>query len=189
MGSVSSSPNSRSITGPKLRLVPFSKAHVTDSYLSWLGNPQLLRFSRNRLHKHTRESSLQYLESFSGSENFFWAVETLADNQHVGTMTTYVDAHNRTADLGILIGPEMTGFGCGKEAWGLALRHGFERLNLRKITGGTTANNTAMTRILEHWHMVREGTLRHQELLDDGEIDVLLYGMLREEWFELHGQG
>ena len=129
------------------------------------------------------------MESFSGSENFFWAVERLSDNQHVGTMTTYVDAHNRTADLGILIGPEETGFGCGKEAWGLALHHGFEQLNLRKITGGTTANNTAMIRIFEHWNMVCEGIQRHQELLDDGETDMLLYGMLHKEWSELHGQG
>ena len=167
---------------PAVRLVPFTEAHIKPAYLRWLNDKTLMRFSRQRLVTHTAESSREFLGSFRGSPNFFWAIERVADGNHVGTLTTYVDTHHRTADLGILVGPEAKGTGCGKTAWGLALRHGFAVLGLRKITGGTSAKNLAMTRIFEHWQMKLEGTLREQELLEDGPADVLLYGLLRAEW-------
>ena len=167
---------------PAVRLTPFTEAHITPAYLGWLNNQALMRFSRQRLVTHTAESSRAFLATFPGSPNFFWAIERVADTRQVGTLTTYVDTHHRTADLGILIGPEAASTGCGKAAWGLALRHGFAALGLRKITGGTSAKNLGMVRIFEHWRMRLEGTLRAQELLDDGPADVLLYGLLRAEW-------
>ena len=172
------------IAGVSVRLVPFTEAHVTPEYLGWLNDRRIMRFSRQRLQTHTRESSIEYLAGFQGSPNFFWAIERVHDGLHVGTMTTYVDVHNRTADLGILVGhAAAAGTGCGREAWGLALGHGFASLTLRKITGGTSARNIPMIRIFEHWRMTLEGTQREQELLDDGlPADVLLYGVMRAEW-------
>ena len=164
----------------KVRLAAFTAAHVTDAFLSWLNDRRLMRYSRQRLARHTRESSLAYLAGFAGTANLFWAVERAADGALLGSMTAYVSREQGTADLGILIG--VPGGGCGSAAWGLALRHGFEVLGLRKLTGGTVAPNEAMLRIFRRWGMALEGTRRRQELLDDGPADVLLYGLLREEW-------
>lgn len=175
------------LDGIKVRLRPFTAAHIQDDYLGWLADKQLLKFSRQRHRTHTRESCLAYLEGFSGTPHYFWAVERVGDGRHVGTMTCYVDELARTADLGILIGRSSAGCGYGAEAWGLGLRHGFEALGLRKITGGTVSRNVAMVRIFERWGMVREGVQREQELLEDGPDDVVLYGMLRSEWSERRG--
>lgn len=170
------------IVGSRFRLVTFTERHINDAYLGWLNDKSLLRYSRNRLRTHTRESCAEFLSSFPGSGNFFWAVESIETAELVGTMSTYVDGSNGTADIGILVGGATGGKGCGTEAWGLALKHGFESLGLRKVTGGTTANNLGMIRIFEKWGMVREGVQRKQELLDDGEVDVFLFGLLSEEW-------
>jgi ribosomal-protein-alanine N-acetyltransferase len=168
---------------PVIRLVPFTPAHVSKDYLSWLNDRRLMRYSRQRLRSHTEESSRAYVESFTGSANFLWAVERVADGLHIGSMTTYVDDHQRSADLGILIGhPAACGKGYGRQAWGLALAHVFSVLNLRKATAGAVAPNEAMLRICRKWDMRLEGTRRKQEMLDDGPADVLLFGLLREEW-------
>ena len=164
----------------KVRLVPFTAAHVTERHLAWLNDRRLMRYSRQRLRSHTKESRLAYLASFAGGPNLYWAVERIADELHLGSITAIVDAHQKSADLGIVIGE--AGQGCGSEAWGLALDYGFKRLSLRKITGGAVARNEAMLRIFRRWGMVLEGTRRQQELLDDGPADLLLYGLLREEW-------
>lgn len=175
--------SARALSGKIVRLAPFLEAHITADYLGWLNDRRLMRFSRQRHFTHTRQSCSDYLASFKNAAHFFWAVEFAADGLLVGTMTMFVDAQNKTADMGILIGhKQASGRGCGTEAWGLALRHGFENLGLRKITGGAAAENRAMLRIFEHWKMTLEGAQRKQELLDDGPADVLLYGLLREEW-------
>jgi RimJ/RimL family protein N-acetyltransferase len=166
-----------------IRLVPFTAVHVSKDYLSWLNDRRLMRYSRQRLRSHSEESSREYLDSFTGTPNFFWAVERVSDGVHIGSMTTYVDDHQRTADLGILIGhAEAGGKGYGAQAWGLALSHVFSVLNLRKATAGAVAPNEAMLRICRKWDMRLEGTRRRQEMLDDGPTDVLLFGLLREEW-------
>lgn len=163
-----------------LRLAPFTEAHITPQYLGWLNDKSLMRYSRQRLHAHTRESSLAFLATFRGSPNFFWAVEQAPDALLAGTLTASVDPQHGTADLGILIG--LAGQGHGKAAWGLALRHGFETLGLRKITGGSSAKNRAMIAIFEHWRMHLEARQREQELYEDGPADLLFYGQLRAEW-------
>lgn len=167
----------------KVRIVPFSPAHISAEYLGWLNDRHLMRFSRQRVRSHTEESSRAYLASFAGTTNYFWAIERLADGRHVGSMTTYVDTHQRTADLGILLGHSgSAGQGYGGEAWGLALAHAFDKLGLRKVSAGAVAPNEAMVRICRKWDMRLEGTRRKQEMLDDGPADVLLFGLLREEW-------
>jgi RimJ/RimL family protein N-acetyltransferase len=164
----------------RVRLAPFTAAHVTEAYLAWLNDRRLMRYSRQRLRQHTRETSLAYLAGFAGGANKYWAVERVEDGALVGTMTAFVDAHQGTGDLGILVG--VPGQGYGTEAWRLGLRQGFETLGLRKMTGGAVAPNAAMIRIFQRCGMVLEGTRRRQEMLDDGPADVLLYGLLREEW-------
>jgi RimJ/RimL family protein N-acetyltransferase len=169
--------------GNRVRLAAFSERHITPEYIGWLNDRDLMRFSRQRLRKHDPLSCLEFLNGFAGTPHLFWSVERVADGVAVGTLTAYVDTANLTADLGILIGhPSASGTGCGREAWGLALQHGFEALGLRKITGGTPARHRAMVRIFQHWDMTLEGTQRQQVLLDDGPDDVLLFGILREEW-------
>ncbi len=165
--------------GQTVRLVPFTSAHITEAYLSWLNNKRLMRFSRQRLVHHTRESSERYLAGFEDSPSRFWAVERL-DGLHVGTMTLHVDPHHNTGDLGIAIGHPSKG--AGKEAWGLALDYGFTVLGLRKITAGTVLLNKAMLGVFKHWKMVFEGTQRQQEIIEGQAVDVLFYGMLRGEW-------
>lgn len=163
--------------------MPFSVDHVSKDYLSWLNDRRLMRYSRQRLRTHTPESGRAYIASFAGTPNFFWAIERVPDGLHIGSMTTYVDDHQRTADLGILIGhPAAGGKGYGAQAWGLALEHAFAKLGLRKVTAGAVAPNEAMVRICRKWGMQLEGTRREQEMLDEGPADVMLFGLLRTEW-------
>lgn len=171
------------IMAERLRLIPMTESHITDELLGWLNDKTLMRYSRQRLFSHTRETSLAYLNTFAGTPNFYWAIERITDGQLVGSLNAYVNEHEGTADMGILIGhPEARGKGYGLEAWcqGLASLFGDDRL--RKVTGGTNAENVAMARIFERSDMQLEGRRREQELLDGKPADVLLYGILRNEW-------
>ena len=96
--------NPTPITGDRISLVPFEESHISDTYLSWLNDSELMRFSRQKYLTHTRESSLTYLKSYSGTPNQFWAIIKQDTQQHIGTMNAYFDTHHATADLGLLIG-------------------------------------------------------------------------------------
>ncbi len=169
--------------GPNVRLVPFEERHIRDDYIGWLNDNELMRYSRQRRIHHDRDSCLEYLRSFWGTPHRFWSIERQTDGKQIGTMTAYVDRENRVADVGILVGaPDARGTGMGREAWGLALDYLFQGEGVRKVTGGTSAANAPMIRIFKHWGMLLEGTRRKQDLIDGEPCDVLLFGILREEW-------
>lgn len=173
----------KAIVGPSLEIVRFEDHLITDAYLGWLNDKSLMRYSRQRFCQHTQESSMAYRKSFEGSPNHFWSIHRRVDGLQIGTMTAYVDRLDRVADLGILIGhPEARGKGLGQEGWGLAMDYLFRIENLRKVTGGTSPLNVAMVKILLHWRMTLEGIRREQELIDAYPMDVLLFGMLKDEW-------
>lgn len=171
------------ITGALVELRPFDERLITETYLGWLNDKSLMRYSRQRFLHHTWESSRAYLKSFEGSPNKFWSIHRQADDLQIGTLTASLDVVDQVGDIGILIGhAEARGKGFGREAWGLAMDHLFRAENLRKITGGTSALNVPMVRIFLSWQMTLEGIRREQELVDEYPADVLLFGTLKTEW-------
>lgn len=173
----------------RLLLTAMTEGHISDEYLSWLNDKELMRFSRQRHFSHTKETSIAYQKTFLNTANYFWAIEDKTNgNRMVGSITAYVDTLARTADVGIMISPAVKGQGFGKTAWGMVLKYLFEDLNLRKVTAGTVKGNLGMEGIASHWGMILEGVLREQELIDETPCDVLKYGLLRNEWLALNSK-
>jgi [ribosomal protein S5]-alanine N-acetyltransferase len=88
----------------------------------------------------------------------------------------------RIAELGYWIGVPFWGRGYASEAAAEVIRFGFEDCGMHRIFACHYARNPASGRILQKVAMTREGTLR-QHILKWGEfLDVVYYGLLREEW-------
>lgn len=168
------------LRGEFVLLRPFDPGCVTDDYLGWLHDPDVLRFSNQRFREHTRETCLQYLASFSGTPNDFLAIYLREGGRMVGTMTAYVASHHGTADLGILVGDRRCwGRGVGRDAWQTVMDHLLEHVGLRKVTGGTLRGNAGMVRIMERTGMHLEATRVAQELVDGEPQDALSYAKFR----------
>lgn len=166
--------------GSLVELRPFTSACVTDAYLGWLHDGEVLRFSNQRFRAHTRELCLAYLASFSGTPNDFLAIYLRDSGRMVGTMTAYVASHHATADLGILIGDRACwGRGIGRDAWQTVMDHLLGPVGLRKVTGGTLRGNAGMVRIMERSGMHLEATRVQQEIVDGVAQDALYYAKFR----------
>lgn len=164
------------IDGLRLRLSRFTQGHVNASYIGWLNDPKVVTYSNQRFVSHTPETCFRYLQSFSGTNNCFYAIEELATGQMLGTLTVYANLHHETADIGILIGAtQHWGQGLGQEAFELAMRALASTGQVRKITAGTMACNVGMVKIMERSGMHLEATRKAQELLDGQPIDVLYF--------------
>ena len=164
------------IDGLRLRLSRFTQGHVNASYIGWLNDPKVVKYSNQRFISHTPETCLGYLQSFANTHNRFYAIEELATAQMLGTLTVYANLPHQTADIGILIGAtQHWGQGLGQEAFELAMRALASTGQIRKITAGTMACNVGMVKIMERSGMYLEATRKAQELLDGQPMDVLYY--------------
>ena len=98
--------------GNDILLREFSKQHITPSYINWLNNPEVLRYSNQRFRKHTYESCLEYLITFANSHNKFFLIEERNSGNPLGTLTIYFNMHHQTADIGVMVGDS--------KSWGVA---------------------------------------------------------------------
>lgn len=175
---------SQEIETKRLLIVPFCANHITERYLGWLKDPETVRYSDQRYHKHSLESCRRYLSSFNQSPNYFWAVfcrdERLA---HIGTLTAYIDSIHLVADVGILIGERRVwGRGYGTEAWIAVCNWLFCRTDIRKITAGTISPNTGMLGIMKKAEMIDDGRRIRHCLWEGKEVDVIHKALFRDEW-------
>ncbi|MEO6079208.1 MAG: GNAT family N-acetyltransferase [Steroidobacteraceae bacterium] len=168
------------ITTQRLVLSPFTAGCIGPEYLGWLNDPLVMRFSNQRFHLHTPGSAHNYLASFEGTANRFFAIHQLQDKRMIGTMTAYIAAPHRTVDLGLLIGDRSVwGRGYGLEAWSALMSRLFGE-GLRKVTGGTVRPNTGMQKIMQRSGMRMEAVRERHEIVGEEEVDVLYYARFRD---------
>jgi len=168
------------LTGKNITLQPFTRASISDEYLSWLRDPEVVRFSNQRFRTHTHSSSLAYVDSFCGSTNLFLGILQNETKRLVGTITAYRSQHHQIADMGILIGDRNCwGRGIGLDAWTSLMNYLLNVCSLRKVTGGTLRGNVGMVRIMERSGMVLEAVRAQQELVDQVPTDALYYAKFK----------
>jgi RimJ/RimL family protein N-acetyltransferase len=175
----------------RLRIVPFSEEHLTPRYVGWLNDPETVRFSQQRCCTHTLASCRDYMASFVDTPNYFWAIISRDPAQgHIGNMNAYVDTTHQVADVGILIGERSVwGCGYGTEAWIAVCDYLFRSADIRKITAGALAVNSAMAALARKAGMIEDGRRIRQYLFEGAETDVVHWALFKKDWLEQNAGG
>jgi RimJ/RimL family protein N-acetyltransferase len=100
----------------------------------------------------------------------------------LGTVSLRRYARDRRAELGYWLAQPAWGHGFATEAAQAAVDFGFGVLGLARIYAQVLADNRASLRVLDKLGMVNEGVKRQHVAKGRRLHDVVLYGMLRDEW-------
>ncbi len=159
----------------RLRIAPFPESLLSETYVEWLNDPEVVRYSEQRFRRHTLESCRAYWSSFEGTPHHFWALtERGGGARHIGNMNAWVDESNGVADVGILLGEKsLWGRGYGLEAWSAVCSWLLQGAGMRKVTAGTLEVNTGMLRIMEKAGMVDDGIRRKQVVWEGRAVDMV----------------
>ena len=173
-------PQLRTLCGARVSLRSFAVDDLTPTYVAWLNDTEVVRFSNQRFRHHDMASCSAYLAEFNGSDNLFLAIDGLVESRVIGTMTAYRNRHHSTVDIGIMVGDRgVWGRGYGLEAWVLLSDWLLGIGGMRKLTCGTLACNHAMRSIAERSGMVLEATRYAQEIVAGEPQDILYYARFR----------
>lgn len=99
---------------------------------------------------------------------------------NVGIRKRDMKAYN--AELGYELDPREWNNGYASEAAAAMLKFAFEQLRLHRVAARVIANNGNSIRLLEKLGMRQEGRLREEEFFKGRYWDVLVYGLLKDEW-------
>lgn len=155
----------------------------------WVNDPRVwstLKFRGPRNAIHQRE----WIESLgkTRTEHTFGIVVRETDRL-IGTAGLHgIDPFNRSATFGLCIGDAaFRGKGYGTEATRLAMRYGFQELNLNRIELSVFGHNWRAIRVYQKCGFVHEGCLRQAVYRHGQYQDEYKFAILREEWNRLAG--
>lgn len=100
----------------------------------------------------------------------------------LGTVSLRRYARDHRAELGYWLSHSAWGSGFATEACGAAVDFGFRELSLARIYAQVLAGNHASQRVLEKIGLVQEGIKRQHIRRGNAMLDVIFYGLLRNEW-------
>lgn len=150
------------------------------------GNPKVAEMTATVPHPYldglAEEWISMHSDWFNKGSAVTWAIELKDEKKLIGCMSLGINKSCNRAEITYWLGEEFWKQGFGTEAAIGAIRYGFEFLKLNKITSRHMSKNPSSGRIMIKAGMEKEGLLK-QDFFKDGEyIDMVVYGLLRENF-------
>jgi len=173
------------LSGERILLRALTEADCTGPYLNWFNDAEVCRYNTHHRFPFSLEDALAYIRRTQQSTtDLVLAIIQRKDNRHIGNVSLQqIDFVSQAAEFAIVIGEkDCWGKGYSKEAAVLLLNHAFLSLHLHRIHCGTTQDNVPMQRLALFLGMKEEGR-RREALFKEGQyLDILEYGLLKEEY-------
>lgn len=174
------------LIGEFIYLRALLEADLNDgAYIDWLNDAEVCQFNSHHLFPYTPSQGRDYIQSVTGNTSaLVLAICLKENNRHIGNIAlNRIDPIARQAEYAILMGDKSAwGKGYAKEASFLICHHGFQALNLNRIYCGTSEHNIPMQKLATYMAMQPEGRRRQAQYKQGHYIDILEYGVLRNEF-------
>ncbi len=137
-------PDAMNDTGkPAVRLRPLTEDDITDAYLGWFRDPEVIRFLDAR--NITREDAVHHLRHGREANSWFLYASCVAgDGRQIGNLKIGpIDWRHRVSDMVTVIGERSAwGRGLAREAIRQGIGLAFGDHNLRKLSASIDSLNT-----------------------------------------------
>lgn len=181
------------LTGNFVRLAAFDPEELGKVFSTWSRDSEYWRLMDASVARPTSaKAATQYFEKEHAEPAtgiYAFSVRTVADDKLIGEMVLdVVSWSGRDAYVGLSIGDRTNwGKGYGTEMMYLILRYAFMEVNLRRVSLAVFEYNPRAIRTYEKAGFRHEGRIRHFLNKEGQRWDMLIMGVLREEWMEQHG--
>lgn len=152
-------------------------------YPSWFEDQEVCRYNSHGKFAKTADYFRSFYATLNEENQILWAICHTTDG-HIGNISLQgMSLINRNAEFAVLMGDRRHWHkGVAFEAGKKLLNHGFCKLNLERIYCGTAVTNLGMKKLAERLGMIQEGRRRNHLYLDGEWVDVIEYGILKNEF-------
>lgn len=167
--------------GARVRLRTFEPADA-ERYRAWVNDPEIARLIDRAGPVTHAEHEAWYRALVASPSAAVFAVDRLGDGKLIGVVWFYdIHPRHRRAEVRIVIGDKSAwGGGYGTDALRVLVRIAFGPLRLEKLWADVLVTNPRGAGAFERAGFKREGRLLGDRIQDDGRVDVIRLGILRD---------
>ena len=177
------------LSGNRIYLRKLRKSDINKAYLSWLKDPDVIRFMHAGTMSDNKTVLLDYYANFANNKNdFLFAIIMKKNNKHIGNVRLGpIEWNHKRSEFGLMIGDKKSwGKGFAFEAINAILKYAFELLNLNRINIYVVEENKAALAVYKKAGFKIEGCMRKNYCLNEKYSNTLVLGILKEEFIN-HG--
>ena len=158
----------------RLILKPLSLDHLTQDYVDWLNDEEVYRYLETG-GSYTLTMLEDYLKEVIKKDIYFWGIHVKKNDLHIGNIKIDpINSGHGLAEYGIMMGRRSEwGKGFAKEATKKIIDFCFQELNIRKLTLGVVAENTAAVNLYKKLGFATEGIYKQHGLYQGKYCDTL----------------
>lgn len=170
------------LEGDGVRLRPLRRGDTPVLWDYWSDVEMASRASGEAIRPLTLEETQDLLDEIGKKDNLVrFAVE--AGGEVVGSCTLHsIDAHNRRCEIGIALGRPHWNKGYGRAAVRMLVDFAFRHHNMRRVELEVLADDERAVACYRSVGFVEEGRLRRRDWRDSAYHDVMVMGILADEW-------
>jgi diamine N-acetyltransferase len=173
------------LKGRKVQLRPVKRSDI-EYFLKWFNDLEVTQYLNTSL-QMTEMAEEKWIENLGNQQNravfVIEAIEGDSSKPIGNTGLHNINAWDHNATFGITIGEkDYWSRGYGTEAARLIINYGFEVLNLYRINSGVISFNERSLRMHRSVGFKEEGRQRGNIYKNGKFHDIIILGMLREEW-------
>lgn len=172
------------LVGKRVYLRPHVETDLLE-WTAWFNDPEVTRNLEQAYFPNTVVAQTRRLESlYKDRSTVQLAVVDKRSGKLAGTVGLHqINLFNRNADVSIVVGNKtFWGSGLGREAVALAVGHGFDKLNLHKITAGMVVANRASTKLFLELGFRKEALIKEQLYIGGKYQDMILVAAFKDRW-------
>lgn len=171
----------------RLLLRPLDMSDVSTMH-ALSNDPEIAANLADMPHPYPREAAEAVVNAMQelaarGEAFAFGVVPAASEAQTLaGVIYLVLNAANQHGEIIYWIGKPFWGCGYATEAVQAVIKFAFSTLNLHRVHASVFGHNAASVRVMQKCGMQYEGTLKQHELKNGQFVDLLCYGLLRDEW-------
>ncbi|MBE0351607.1 GNAT family N-acetyltransferase [Pseudoalteromonas lipolytica] len=168
-------------------LRPLIETDITETYLEYFKDDDVLLFLEVTNSELTRESVIAYIKNGVETKDYYmYAICLIENDQHIGNLKIGpIDRKQKISDLVTVIwNKSYWGKGLASEAIKLGNKLAFEKHNIRKLHGGMYSDNIGSIKAYTKAGWIIEATLQNHYILNGKLQDRVIVSCFNPSYFD-----
>lgn len=158
----------------RLLLKPITQEHCTETYVSWMNDPEVIRYLETG-GNYTLDTLSVYIVNTVTNKVYFWGIHIKESNKHIGNIKIDpINFRHGYGEYGILMGDRSEwGKGYAMEASKVIFDFCFKILQLRKVNLGVISSNETAIALYKKLDFVVEGVFKQHGYYENNLEDLI----------------
>ena len=173
----------------RLLLRPFTMDDAPAMFVNWATDPAVTKYLTWQPHADldaTKAILKDWVSSYEKEDYYHWAIVLKSLGEPVGSIGTVAKRDDiiKMVHMGYCLGSKWWRQGIMSEALGRLIKFFFEEVGVTRVEARFDTRNVNSGKVMAKCGMLYEGTMRQDDVNNQGVCDAAYYAILAEDYFK-----